>query len=157
MSWPLLPQRRADDEDVDAEPADELRGLAVDPAIDVDLAAERLVAEQVAGRQQLRLGDVLHERPGRRSPGSTVMTSTMSSSSRYGSSADSGVPGLTASPAARPAARIRAQRRRDLLLDLDVEGDRVAAGVEVLVEEPAGLVDHQVGVERQLRPPAGGA
>ena len=87
-------------------------------------------------------------------PGSTVMTSTMSSSSRYGSRADSGVPGLTASPAARPAARIRAQRRRDLLLDLDVERDRVAAGVEVLVEEAARLVDHQVRVERQLRPPA---
>ena len=40
-------------------------------------------------------------------PGSTVITSTMSSSSLYGSSADSGVPGLTARPAARPAARIR--------------------------------------------------
>ena len=39
-------------------------------------------------------------------PGSTVMTSTMSSSSAYGSRADSGVPGLTASPAARPASRI---------------------------------------------------
>ena len=40
-------------------------------------------------------------------PGSTVMTMTMSSRSRYGSRADSGVAGLTASPAARPAARIR--------------------------------------------------
>ena len=46
-------QRRADDEDVDPEPAGELGGLAVDPAVDVDLAAERLVAEQVAGREQL--------------------------------------------------------------------------------------------------------
>ena len=46
-------QRRADDEDVDAEPAGELGGLAVDPAVDVDLAAERLVAEQVARREQL--------------------------------------------------------------------------------------------------------
>ena len=41
-------QRRADDEDVDAERADELGGLAVDAAIDVDLAAVRLVAEQLA-------------------------------------------------------------------------------------------------------------
>ena len=87
-------------------------------------------------------------------PGSTVMTSTMSSRSRYGSSADSGVAGLTASPAARPAARIAPQGRRDLLLDLDVERDRIAAGVEVLVEEAARLVDHQVRIERQLRPPA---
>ena len=39
-------------------------------------------------------------------PGSTVMIITMSRSSAYGSSADSGVPGLTARPAARPAARI---------------------------------------------------
>ena len=44
------------------------------------------------------------------------------------------------------------QGRRDLLLDLDVEGDRVAAGVEVLVDVAARLADHQVGVERQLRP-----
>ena len=85
-------------------------------------------------------------------PGSTVMTSTMSSSSAYGSSADSGVAGLTASPAARPASRMRAQRRLDRLLDLDVERDRVAAGVEVLVDVAARLADHQVGVERQLGP-----
>ena len=39
-------------------------------------------------------------------PGSTVMTRTMSTSSAYGSSADSGVPGLTARPAARPASRM---------------------------------------------------
>ncbi len=35
------------------------------------------------------------------------MTITMSRSSRYGASDASGVPGRTASPAARPAARIR--------------------------------------------------
>ena len=68
-------------------------------------------------------------------PGSTVITRTMSSSFRYGSSADSGVFGLTARPAARPAARIARERRLDLgRLDLDVERDRVAAGLEVLVE-----------------------
>ena len=39
-------------------------------------------------------------------PGSTVMIITMSSSSAYGSRVVSGVPGLTASPAARPAARM---------------------------------------------------
>ena len=39
-------------------------------------------------------------------PGSTVMIITMSSSPAYGSRALIGVPGLTASPAARPAARI---------------------------------------------------
>ena len=85
-------------------------------------------------------------------PGSTVMIRTMSSSSAYGSSADSGVAGLTARPAARPAARIALQGRRDRLVDLDVERDRVAAGVEVLVDVAAGLADHQVGVERDLGP-----
>ena len=56
MSWPLVHSDRADDEDVDAEPAGELGGLAVDPAIDVDLATERLVAQQLARRQQLVAG-----------------------------------------------------------------------------------------------------
>ena len=45
-----------------------------------------------------------------------------------------------------------AQRRGDLLVDLDVECDRVAAGLEVFVEESARLVDHQVSVERELGP-----
>ena len=85
-------------------------------------------------------------------PGSTVMTRTMSSSSAYGSSAESGVSGLTASPAARPASRIARSVGAICLLDLDVERDRVAAGVEELVEVAARLVDHQVGIERQLGP-----
>ena len=55
-------QRRADDEDVDAERADELGRLAVDAAVDVDLAAEDLVGEQLAGGKQLRRRDVPHER-----------------------------------------------------------------------------------------------
>ena len=38
--------------------ADELGRLAVDPAVDVDLAAERLVAEELARREQLLPGDV---------------------------------------------------------------------------------------------------
>ena len=111
-----------------------------------------LWAQVLAGREQLLRRDVrMNDWPP--NPGSTVITRTMSSSSRYGSRADSGVPGLTARPAARPAARIAAQRRLDLLrIDLDVERDRVAAGVEELVEYAAGLADHQVGVERQLGP-----
>ena len=54
----LDPQHRADDEDVDAQPADELGRLAVDPAVDVDLGAVGLVREVVARREQLLLGDV---------------------------------------------------------------------------------------------------
>ena len=105
-------------------------------------------------RQDLVLRDVLHEASGRRSPGSTVITRTMSSSSWYGSSADSGVPGRTARPGGPAGVADRAERRLDRLLDLDVERDRVAAGVEVLLDVAAGLADHQVRVERQLRPAA---
>ena len=85
-------------------------------------------------------------------PGSTVMTSTMSSSSRYGSSADSGVAGLTASPAARPAARMR---RRVGAISSSI------STWNVIESQPAsryssrkrpGSLDHQVGVERQLGP-----
>ena len=87
-------------------------------------------------------------------PGSTVMTSTMSSSSRYGSSADSGVPGLTASPAARPAARI-ARRVGSIASSISTWN--------VIESQPAsryssrkrpGSLDHQVGIERQLGPRA---
>ena len=144
-------QRRADDEDVDPLRAGDLGGLAVDPAVDVDLAAVGLVAQDLArGAAASRPTSVMNVWPP--NPGSTVMTRTMSSSSAYGSSAASGVPGLTARPAARPAARIALERRRDRLLDLDVERDRVAAGVDVLVQVAARLADHQVGVERQLGP-----
>ena len=100
-------QRRSDDEDVDAEPAGELGGLAVDPAVDVDLATERPVAEQVARRRAASSAATSFMNDWPPKPGSTVITSTMSRSSRYGSRADSGVAGLTASPAARPAARMR--------------------------------------------------
>ena len=44
------------------------------------------------------------------------------------------------------------QGRRDLLLDLDVDRDRVASGVEVLIDVASRLADHQVSIERQLRP-----
>ena len=76
----------------------------------------------------------------------------MSSSSRYGSSADSGVPGLDREPGRPPGRPDALQGRLDRLLDLDVEGDRVAAGLQVLVEEATRLVDHQMGIERQLGP-----
>ena len=48
----LLEQGRADDEHVDPEAADELRGLAVDPAVDVDLAPEGQVAQQLVGARR---------------------------------------------------------------------------------------------------------
>ena len=86
-------------------------------------------------------------------PGSTVITRTMSSSSAVRlERATAASPGLIARPAARPASRIRAQGRLDRLVDLDVERDRVAAGVDELVDVAAGLADHQVGVERELGP-----
>ena len=45
------------------------------------------------------------------------------------------------------------ERRLDLRrLDFDVERHRIAAGVEELVDVREGVADHQVNVERQLRP-----
>ena len=85
-------------------------------------------------------------------PGSTVMTMTMSRSSRYGSRRRQRRLRLDREPGGPAGRPDPPQRRLDRLVDLDVERDRVAAGVEVLVEEPARLVDHQVGVERQPRP-----
>ena len=88
----LDPEDRADDEDVDPEPADELGRLAVDAAVDVDLAAR-----PACGARYWRAAGIfsaatsfMNDWPP--NPGSTVMTRTMSSSSRYGSSAVSGVP-----------------------------------------------------------------
>ena len=80
------------------------------------------------------------------------MTITMSSRSRYGSRADIGVPGCSARPAARPAARIR--RRTGSI------GSSTSTW-KVIESQPAsrkssslaaGLGDHQVGVERRSRP-----
>ena len=53
---------------------------------------------------------------------------------------------------ARPPARLadRPEGRLDRLLDLHVEGDRVAAGREVVREPAARLGDHQVRVEREV-------
>ena len=147
----LDPQRRPDDEDVDAEPADELGGLAVDAAVDVDLATERLVAQQLARGEQLVAGDVLHERlatearlDGHHQDDVEELRVRLERRQRRRR--------LDREPGRPPGCPDPAQGRRDLLLDLDVEGDRVAAGLEVLVEEAAGLVDHQVRVERQLGP-----
>ncbi len=158
MSWPLIEQRRPDDEDVDPEPADELGRLAVDPAVDVDLAAERPCGEQVS-------------RAARSFPGATSLHERLAAEAGLdGHDQDdveelavrlaaprSGVAGLTARPG-RPSRRPDpAQGRLDRLVDLDVERDRVAAGVEELVDVAAGLADHQVGVERAARSAAGGA
>ena len=114
MSWPLRNSAEPTTRMSTPSAPDELGGLAVDPAVDVDLAAERLVAQQVRAPRGACRGATSFMNVWPPKPGSTVMTRTMSSSSRYGSSAASGVPGLTARPAARPASRIRAQGRRDL-------------------------------------------
>ena len=86
-------------------------------------------------------------------PGSTVMTMTMSSSSAYGSRADSGVPGLDAP--GRPPARPRGCARR-----VGAIGSSISTW-NVIESQPASryssmiaarLADHQVRVERQLGP-----
>ena len=61
-------------------------------------------------------------------------------------------PGLDGQARGTSGATGRLERRCDRLLDLDMERDRVAAGVEVFVDEPARLVNHQVGIERERGP-----
>ena len=146
-------QGRADDEDVDAEAAGVFGGLAVDPAIDVDLGPERLAAEQVPRRQQLLRGDVLHERlptepwlDGHHEDDVEQVAVRLEGRQRR--------PRLDRQPGGPAGCPDPPEGRRDLLLDLDMERDRIAARVQVLVEEAARLVDHQVRIERQLRPPA---
>ena len=146
-----MEQGGADDEDVHAEATGELRGLAVDPAVDVDLGTERLVAEQITRGKQLLARDVLHERlaaePGL--DGHDQHDIEQLAIRLEGGQRRRRLDRQPCRSACRPDP---AQGRRDLLVDLDVEGDRIAAGVQVLIEEPTRLVDHQVGVERQLRP-----
>ena len=154
MSWPLIHSAEPTTRMSTPSPPDELGGLAVDPAVDVDLAAERLVAQQVARRAAASscATSFMNDWPPK--PGFDGHDHDDVEQLAYGSRRRQRRPRLDRQPG-RPAGRPdRAQRRLDRLLDLDVERDRVAAGVEVLVEEAARLVDHQVGVERQLGPPA---
>ena len=146
-------QRRSDDQDIDAEGAGELGGLAVDPAVDVDLAAMRLVAQDLARGQQLVPGDVLHERlPAE--PGLDGHDQHDVEQLRVGLQGRQRRPGLDGQPGGAARLADRPQGRGDRLVDLDVERDRVAAGIEVLLDEAARLADHQVRVERQLGPRA---
>ncbi len=144
-------QGGSDDEDVDTETAGEFGGLAVDPAVDVDLATERLVAEQAARGEQLVAGDVLHE----------LLAAETGLDGHHHHDVEQLPVGLEG---AQRRGRFHGQARRatgradpsqgrgDLLLDLDVDRDRVAAGVEELLDVAARLADHQVRVERELRP-----
>ena len=116
------------------EASGELGRLAVDAAVDVDLAAVGLVAKDVRARPAASRCATSFMNDWPPNPGSTVMTMTMSMSSLYGSSADSGVPGLSGQPGGATGGPDRPQRRLDGLLDLDVDRDRVAAGVEVLLD-----------------------
>ena len=82
-------------------------------------------------------------------PGSTVISSSMSisdSRSWYGSTA---VPGLTASPARAPAARIARSVRTGACTASAWIVTLLRAGLGVLRRPPVGVFDHQVTVERQ--------
>ena len=91
--------------------ADRLGGLRPAAAVDLDLArARRGRATPRAGPSFAAATSAMNDWPP--NPGSTVITRTMSSRSRYASSAASGVAGLTDSPADRPAARMRSRAGR---------------------------------------------
>ena len=144
-------QRGTDDEDVDAEAAGEFGRLTVDPAVDVHLTPECLVAEQAARGEQLVAGDVFHEllpaEPGLdRHHHHDVEQLPVRLEGAQGRGRFHGQARRATGRADPP------QGRGDLLLDLDVDRDRVAAGVEELLDVAARLADHQVRVERELRP-----
>ncbi len=82
-------------------------------------------------------------------PGSTDMTSTRSTSSRNGRTAETGVPGLSTSPGRAPRRRIFRSSARGFGDDLDVERDDVRAGADEDLREPGRVGDHQVRVHRQ--------
>src|SRR6185369_9522654 len=56
---------------------------------------------------------------------------------------------LDAQPRRATSGVDRAQRWLDVLLDLDMDGHRVAAGLEELVDELPGVRDHEMRVEGQ--------
>src|SRR6185295_11970828 len=147
----LEPQGGADDQDVDAEATDQLGGLAVDAAVDVDLAAVQLVRQVLARFEELRPRDVGHERlPAEaRLDGHDHHDVQQPLVRREGGQVrlrlDAQAGGASSGPD-------RAERGLDVLLDLDVDRDRVAAGVEVLLDVAGRVGDHQVRVERQSGP-----
>ena len=115
----------------------------------MDLAAPRLVGEQVARWQDLCLGDVAHERlpaeaglDGHHRHDVQQLAIRLERGERR-----RGAERQPRCPAGRPDP---AQHGLDRLADLDMDGDRVAAGLEELIQPAARLVDHQVRVERDL-------
>ena len=147
-------ERGADDDHVRPTMPDGLCGLGTAAAVDLDLEGPVRVQPGARGRQ-LGCGDVGHERLAAE-PGLDGHDHDDVEQVAVRLEAPSGVPGLSDRPAERPACRMRSSVGLVWPLDLDVERDRVAAGVEVLVDVAARLADHQVGIERQARDRGGG-
>ena len=82
-------------------------------------------------------------------PGCTLMNSSRSISSRYGSTVSTGVSGLSVSPTPTPSSR-RSREQRAGVAELDVHGAAVGAGVGEVVEQLTGVVDHEVAVEEEV-------
>ena len=82
-------------------------------------------------------------------PGFTLITSSRSISSRYGSTASTGVGGFST----RPTPTLRAAQlveQRAGVAELDVHDAAVGTGVGEVVEQHAGVVDHEVAVEEEV-------
>ena len=82
-------------------------------------------------------------------PGFTLITSSRSISSRYGITASTGVGGLSTRPTPH-AERPQLVEQRARVAELDVHDAAVGAGVGEVVEQHAGVVDHEVAVEEQV-------
>ena len=116
----------------------------------MNLATDRLVLEQVACRQELLAGHVLHE----------FLAAEARLHGHDHHDVEEGRVRLEGRQRGRRPQRKASgparladgpQRWHDRLLDLNVEGDRVAARIDEFVDVAARLRDHQVRVEGQAR------
>ena len=82
-------------------------------------------------------------------PVCTLITSSRSISSRYGSTAANGVAGFERQPDAH-AERADLVEQQPRVAELDVHGAAVGAGVGEPAEQHARVVDHQVTVEEEV-------
>jgi len=132
------PEHRAGDQDLNAEPARELRAsFAVDPAYRQDLRRRTALCEHVARREQLLIATFLHERLARRKPVPRHDQHDVQPLAVGLRGRTAAVAGLTASPGARPRPGSRRSVGATSSLDLDWN---------VIESQP-----HQISVEEAAR------
>src|ERR1035437_9127874 len=141
----LLPQNRTHDEHLRAELSAQQGRVAIHSPVHVDLTRDRAAAEEIMCRQDL---------------GSGFLDERLAAQTRLHGHHHHDVDEVAVRLEGRKrrvwpdrqtggaaGAMDRPECRFDRLVDFDVKGDRVAAGVDEIVDVAAGLRDHQVRVE----------